>query len=107
MLKNEVIDDLKLKIAGQISTLSLALWIRMMWVIWIKKETLDVRSLVLIQICQAAIAFGTVKILQSKAGTTLVKAWVQEPKKLLGMTMVDIIGLAALDFANGIHKFIF
>ncbi len=64
---------------------------------------LDARLFALIEACQGAIAFGVIKMLQSKAGTTFVKAWTQEHKKLFGLTMINVICLAILDFANGVH----
>jgi len=98
MLKNKMINILKLELAMFISALSVAMLIRNFWLGLIKSEMMGTRFFFLIQACQGAFCFGMMKILRSELGTALVKVWTQEPKWLFGRTMLNVICLALIDF---------
>jgi len=104
ILKNQIINILKLELTMFISALSVAMLIRNFWLGLIKSEMMvGTRFFFLTQACQGAFCFGMMKMLRSELGTALVKVWTQERKWLFGRTMFNVICLAILDFTNGVH----
>ena len=96
ILKNEMIDDIKLGAVRSITALSIALWAKTLWIGLVKGEMLGTGvfalGVTIISVAQGAFYFGKIKMLRSGIGTACIKAWSQEPKRLFSAVMFSIIG---------------
>ncbi|HEB41453.1 MAG TPA: hypothetical protein ENI08_00345 [Candidatus Dependentiae bacterium] len=101
ILKNEMINNLKLGTIRSIIASSIAVWLRATWVCLVKGKTYDAGILffagAIVQAWQGAFCFSMIKMLRSEVGIDFVKVWTQERKRLFGMTMLSLILFAALD----------